>query len=303
MKFAHIGDCHLGGWRQRELQELNMQYFKLAVDRILKEKVDFLLVTGDLFDSPYPPIDTLKEAFAEFRRIADAKIPAFIIAGSHDYSVSGKTFLDVLEKAGLCINASRYEERNGKIMLHPLICNGAAIYGYPGKKSSMEVEDVERLILQDSPGLFKILMLHTALEDAAPNLPAKLVNHTLLPKVDYVALSHLHIRYHKENRVYSGPIFPNNLSELVDLQGGSFYIFKDGKPNIILIQPHPVELIDLELSDSSIATEKILASIENRQVENAIVVIRLKGVLSQGKSADIDFQKIEEVLKQREALL
>ena len=31
-------------------------------------------------------------------------MPCFIIAGSHDDSVSGKTFLDVLEKAGFAKN-------------------------------------------------------------------------------------------------------------------------------------------------------------------------------------------------------
>ena len=28
MRFAHIADSHLGGWRQLELQELNTQSFK-----------------------------------------------------------------------------------------------------------------------------------------------------------------------------------------------------------------------------------------------------------------------------------
>ena len=40
----------------------------------------------------------------EFKKLYDANIPCFIIAGSHDYSVSGKTFLDVLEHAGFCKN-------------------------------------------------------------------------------------------------------------------------------------------------------------------------------------------------------
>src|SRR3989344_1368674 len=104
MKFAHLGDCHLGGWRQPELKELNFECFKEAMDRILKEKVDFILLAGDLFDSPYPPIETLKETFEVFKKIKEASIPVFLIAGSHDYSVSGKTFLDVLEKAGFCRN-------------------------------------------------------------------------------------------------------------------------------------------------------------------------------------------------------
>ena len=27
MKFAHLSDCHLGGWRQPELKELNIGHF------------------------------------------------------------------------------------------------------------------------------------------------------------------------------------------------------------------------------------------------------------------------------------
>src|SRR3989344_4278040 len=97
-KFAHIADCHLGSWKQQELQNLNLESFKSAVNTCIKEKVDFVLFAGDTFDSAYPPIEILKEAFSEFRKLKEAKIPCFIISGSHDYSVSGKTFLDVLEK-------------------------------------------------------------------------------------------------------------------------------------------------------------------------------------------------------------
>jgi len=84
MKFAHMGDCHLGGWRQPELRELNFKSFQLAVDKCIREKVEFILISGDLLDSPYPSIETLKETFNEFRKIKEAGIPVFLIAGSHD---------------------------------------------------------------------------------------------------------------------------------------------------------------------------------------------------------------------------
>src|SRR3989344_8874991 len=116
MKFAHMGDCHLGGWRQPELRELNFKSFQIAVERCIKEKVEFILISGDLLDSAYPSIETLKETFNEFRKIKEANIPVFLIAGSHDYSISGKTFLEVLEKAGFCINVAKYEEKNEKIL-------------------------------------------------------------------------------------------------------------------------------------------------------------------------------------------
>jgi len=108
MKFAHLGDCHLGGWRQPELRDLNFQSFKEAIKRCIKYKVDFVLIGGDLFDSAYPPIETLKKTIAEFRKLKESKIPVFLIAGSHDYSVSGKAFLEVLEHAGFCKNVCVY---------------------------------------------------------------------------------------------------------------------------------------------------------------------------------------------------
>ncbi|MBD3252745.1 hypothetical protein GF386_03380, partial [Candidatus Pacearchaeota archaeon] len=54
MRFAHIADSHLGGWRHKELQFLNMESFKKAIKTCIDEKVEFILFSGDLFDSPFP---------------------------------------------------------------------------------------------------------------------------------------------------------------------------------------------------------------------------------------------------------
>ena len=299
MKFAHLGDCHLGGWRQPELKALNFQNFQKAINICIKEGVDFALIAGDLFDSPYPPIDILKETFAEFRKLKEANIPVFLIAGSHDYSISGKTFLDVLEKAGLCKNVSLFEERDEKIMLLPTLYKNIAIYGYSGKKSGFEVDEISRIKLQDSPGLFKILMLHTSIRDAVPNLAIKAVDEKLLPKVDYLALAHLHINYNKEGRVYSGPLFPNNLTELEELKGGSFFIFDNGKIIRMELKPKEILTIHLQIKNALSATEQILSLLEKGDVKDKIIILRLYGILEKGKSSDIDFTKIENSLKER----
>ena len=143
VKFAHIADSHLGGWRQPELQQLNMQTFQKAIQTCVEEKVDFVLFAGDLFDSAFPPIETLKDTFAEFKKLRDAGIKSFLIAGSHDYSVSGKTFLDVLEKAGFC-EICKYDENEQEVVLHPSTYQTIHIYGYPGKKSSLEVSSIKK---------------------------------------------------------------------------------------------------------------------------------------------------------------
>lgn len=301
MKFAHMGDCHLGGWRQPELQLLNFLSFQEAITRCIKEKVEFILITGDLFDSAYPSIDTLKDSFQEFKRLKEAKIPVFLIAGSHDFSASGKTFLDVLEKAGFCRNVSLFEERKGILILHPTIYKNVAIYGYSGKKSGLEVEELSGMKLQDSPGLFKILMLHTALRDAVGTLPIPAVDEKALPKVDYVALSHLHIDYIKENRVYSGPIFPNNISELEELKAGSFCIFDNGKIRREKISLKNVVSFNFEVNNSLATFKNILSFLESQDLKDKILIINLSGVLENGTVSDIDFSKIEALAKKKGA--
>ncbi len=301
MKFAHLGDCHLGGWRQPELKELNFRSFQYALGKCLQERVDFILIAGDLFDSAYPPIEILRDTFHEFRKLKEAGIPVFLIAGSHDYSASGKTFLDVLEKAGFCKNVSIFEEKNGRIILQPTIYKNAAIYGYPGKKSDMEVDEISRIKLQGSPGMFEILMLHTALRDAVGTLPIKAVPTEVLPQVNYIALAHLHINYFKENRVYSGPIFPNNLTELEELKGGSFYIFDNGRIRREEIRLKELVVAEIEIRDALQATETILSQLRKHNLDGKIVILKLFGVLEKGKSTDIDFNKIEEYVTNEKA--
>ncbi|MBI5804349.1 DNA repair exonuclease [Candidatus Pacearchaeota archaeon] len=303
MKFAHLADCHLGGWRYPELRELNFESFRRAIDKCIKEKTEFVLIAGDLFDSAYPSINTLKDTFGEFKKLKDENIPVFLIAGSHDYSASGKTFLEVLEKSGFCKNVEKYSERDGRIILEPTIYKNVAVYGFPGRKSGLEVEDIKKIKLQDSPGLFKILMLHTAIRDAVINPMIKSVDERELPKVDYLALGHLHIRYIKDGRVYPGPIFPNNLSELEELRSGSFCIFDNGQIERQDIPTKEIVSVHLELNNSLAATEAILSILKEREVNDKIIIVRVFGLLEQGKISDIDFRKIETSLKERGAFV
>lgn len=293
MKFAHLGDCHLGGWRQPELRELNFKSFQYAINQCIGEKVDFVLIAGDLFDSAYPPIDILKDTFQEFRKLKEAGISVFLIAGSHDYSAAGKTFLDVLEKAGFCKIVSIFEEKEDRIILQPTLFENFAIYGYPGKKSNLEVDEIARIKLDECPGFFRILMLHTAIRDAIGNIPIKAVDHRALPKADYIALAHLHINYQNGNVVYSGPIFPNNISELEDMKGGSFYIISNNSIKRIEIKLKDVLVFNLEVKNALNATDEIISLLKKENLRDKIIILKLFGVLEVGKSSDIDFIKIE----------
>ena len=327
VKFAHMADVHLGGWKQQPMQDLNFQSFRKAIGICIKKKLNFVLIAGDLFDSAYPPIEILKDTFTEFRKLKEAQIPCFIIAGSHDYSVSGKTFLDVLENAGFCKNVANFEEGSvespalagsragslgetvslgetqNKITLNPTLLGGVAIYGYPGKKSGLEISDLRRVKLNDSPGMFKILMLHTTIDKAKGTLPIDSIEIDLLPEVDYYALGHLHIDFKHQNFIYPSPIFPNNFQELEDLKSGSFCIIdtEEGNSEKIDLKIKDVVPLTIEITDALTATELIMSEIGKQEIEDKIILLRIKGEIERGNNSNIKFLQIEEFAKSKNA--
>ncbi len=309
VKFTHLADCHLGGWRQEELQRLNLNSFRKAIEISIKEKVNFILIAGDLFDSAYPSIEILKETFAEFKKVKEAGIPLYLIAGSHDFSASGKTFLDVLEKAGFCKNVHSFEvDVNGKFKLKPSFYDEIAIFGYSGKKSGMEIEDLKKIYF-DSVYPFTIFMLHTTIKDVVGNIPMDSINKLDLPVANYYALGHIHQVFKKEEGrsifVYPGPIFPNNFQELVDLGCGSFEMVELDR-GIIRTRNIKLDLVDksyleVELDDGLSATERIISQIDKLNLKDKIFLLKLRGVLKKGKSGDIKFNEIEEFVSKKGA--
>jgi len=308
-KFAHLADCHLGGWRQEELQKLNFQSFQKAIEMILQRDLDFVLISGDLFDSVYPPIEILKESFAEFKKLHDAKIPVYLIAGSHDFSASGKTFLDVLEKAGFCKNVENWEsQEDGKIKLKPTFHEQIAIYGYPGKKSGMEVGDIKNIYL-DRVNPFTILMLHTTIKDVIGNLSMESLDKQKLPLANYYAMGHIHKRFEDHiadsRYVYPGPTYPNNFQELSDLQHGSFQLVETDGANIqtqnIQIPLKEVVTAIIEITNGLTATQEIISQLDKLNLHDKIVLLKLTGTLTRGKTGDIRFNEIEDFIKKKNA--
>lgn len=307
VRFAHLADCHLGSWRQPELQELNFKTFQKVIEIIITEKLDFVLICGDLFDSAYPSIEILKETFAEFKKLKDVNIPVYLIAGSHDFSASGKTFLDVLEKAGFCRNVANYEiEKDGGIKLIPYLHEGLAIYGYPGRKSGMEIEDLKKVYF-NSVHPFTIFMLHTTINEVAIKNMESIEKRTL-PLAHYYALGHIHQIKHihegNQHYVYPGPVYPNNFQELVDLKMGSFQITEildTVRTKNIKIPIKEIVYIEIEIDNGLTATEEIIQEIDKFNLKDKIALLKIKGTLNTGKSGDINFQKIEEFIHKKQA--
>ena len=231
MLFAHIADCHIGGWKEEKLRYLNMECFKETVRVILSRNVDFVIIAGDLFNTALPQIDYIKEVTAEIKKFKDRNIPVYMVAGSHDYSPSGKTMLDVLEKAGLVINVMKFDENNQlKFTVDPK--TNVKLTGMYGKKGGLEINDYELLDVKplEMEEGFKIFLFHTAINEFKPkgleDMPG--ADSSSLPQnFNYYAGGHVHYVFQKEFGkgvlTFPGALFPNNFKELEEWKHGGVY--------------------------------------------------------------------------------
>jgi len=306
MKFAHMADCHIGGWREPTLKQLTIDAFAAAVDICIAESVDFVLIAGDFFNTSLPPIVSVKDAVTHLKRLKDQGIPVYYIAGSHDFSPSGSTMLDVLEEADLMTNVCRGEIADAKLKLHFTQDQktGAKITGIIGKKGMLDrkyYEQLHREHLEDEEG-FKIFMFHTALTELKPKHLEKMESSptSFLPKkFSYYAGGHVHIVEHTalagyDNLVYPGPTFPNSFSELEKLGCGGFYIYDDGEVTRRELNLKAVKAFTIDCENKT--PEQIMVetqySIQHADLADAIVLLRLEGTLSSGGVSDIDFKSL-----------
>jgi DNA repair protein SbcD/Mre11 len=312
MKFSHIADCHIGSWRDEKLNNLSTEAFIKALNISVEEKVDFILMAGDIFNTSLPAIEKLKAATKKLREVKEANIPVYIIPGSHDFSPSGKTMLDVLEHAGLFINVVKgtiTEEKKLQLQFTINKKTGAKITGLLGKKGSLEkkyYENLDPTNLENEDG-FKIFMFHTALQELKPTYLAKMEANpvSFLPKsFDYYAGGHVHIVKHAniegyKNIVYPGPLFPNSFSELEKLKHGGFYIYNNGNIDFRPIILHRTESIHIKANHepATMIEKKLREQVETINAKDAIVTIRITGELSEGKVIDIDFKSIRKTLE------
>jgi exonuclease SbcD len=319
MKFAHMADCHIGSWRDPRLNDVSVKAFEKAIDLCIARKVDFILIAGDLFNTSLPQIDKLKTVVLKLKKLKDKDIPVYLIAGSHDFSPSGKTILDVLENAGLCINVVKGDVHDEKLRLHFTVDEktGAKITGMLGKKGMLEksfYESLDRNPLEKEDG-YKIFMLHTALSELKPKDLEQMDSTPLsyLPKnFDYYAAGHVHDVMKKAIDgyglvAYPGALFPDNFKELEKYGKGGLYFVsvKDGKTTA---DWEPIQIyntcnitLDCAHKTPEEINSELMAALEKKEFIHTIVTIRLEGKLSAGKPSDINLKDVFEKLYEKSA--
>ncbi len=313
MRFAHLADVHIGSWPDDRLAEASTRAFRKAIDACVEKGVDFILISGDFFNTSLPSIDRLKEVTSKLKELADMELPVYLIPGSHDFSPTGKTMLDVLENAGLFTNVMRGEAtEEGKLVLRFTVDKktGAKITGIGGKKGMLDKHYYEQLArdnLEKEEG-FRIFMFHTAIEEFKPEGLEQMdaVPLAMFPKgFDYYAGGHIHRKFERAVPGYGlitmpGPIFPNSFDELEHLSSGGFYIVEQSGGKVsasycpIIIHNVFSLTVDAERKSPGDVSSELMECLEKKEFFNTIVLLRVAGKLKSGKAADVNFKQFFE---------
>lgn len=327
-RFAHLADLHVGAWRERPLAEAAVRAFQDAIERCIGMQVDFIILAGDLFDSPLPGMDFVRAVARHLCRVRDAGIPVYVTYGSHDYSPASSSVIDVLEAAGLFLRLPGPEavgEGEGqRLRLRYLVDarTGAHLAGLPGRQRSLEREWYERLE-HDGPGDgtgFWVFVFHSALTEVLPEherFAESMPLARLPPGFDYYAGGHIHarveVRCGKEGGViaYPGPLLGYQYGDLERAAGtprGFFVATVEGERLAALefVKVRLPEVVVHEV-DAGGRTPGEVGGLLDRVVEErdhagAIVLLRVRGTLASGEPHDVPIGAARAALEAQGAL-
>ena len=85
MKILHLGDLHLGK-RVNEISMIEDQKFILdqIVTLVKEEKIDVILLCGDIYDKAIPTIEAIHLLDEFLEELSDLKVEVLMISGNHD---------------------------------------------------------------------------------------------------------------------------------------------------------------------------------------------------------------------------
>lgn len=131
MRFLHTADWHLGRifygqyLTEDQAHVLENQFFSILKD----EKIDGILLAGDVFDRAVPPIEAIELWDSIITRLAmDYKVPLFVVSGNHDGAERLEVGRSMLSQSGIHIWGSphhalqpfEFEGVDGKVAICPM---------------------------------------------------------------------------------------------------------------------------------------------------------------------------------------
>lgn len=235
MRFLHLSDLHLGK-RVNEFSMLEDQAYilKEILNIIDEQKVEAVLIAGDVYDKVIPSAEAVRLLDDFLTRIAARELPVFLISGNHDSAErvafgsrlmsSRQIYLSpVFESDVEPITISdRYGEIN--IYMLPFVKPSLVKRVYPEEEIITYQDAVNAAVqhMQIDTDKRNILLAHQFVTGAARCDSEELsvggvddVDASVFEGFDYVALGHLHgpQKIGKETVRYSGTPLKYSFSE------------------------------------------------------------------------------------------
>ncbi len=272
MKFVHIADVHLDTpfktisdradlGVERRLEQ--RKALKKVVDYIKENNIEYLFISGDLYDEVYVRESSISFLNNLFKEIPNTKI--YIAPGNHDPYIKNSFYATYPWNENVKIFTNDVEKVENE---------DANIYGFGFNNFEMNNNQIKDIVL-DEPEKINILITHGDLGESRYN-PMKL-NEIKSKGFDYVALGHIHKRDDSTNVVYPGSLISLGFDELGEhgMIVGEINN-KELKKEFIKIDER--EFVEKELDVSDILSEEeLIEKINSINEENKLFKIILVG--------------------------
>jgi DNA repair protein SbcD/Mre11 len=211
-RFIHTADIHLDsplrGLSSYEgaplgvLRDAPRAAFHNLVDAAIEEKVDFMVIAGDLYDGSWRDYNTGLFFISEMGRLHKASIPVYLLYGNHDAES------EITKNLTLPANVHRFSAKAPQTFKLESI--QVALHGQSFRQAAT-TDNLAKHYPPAESGYFNIGVLHTALQGHEPhaNYAPCSVAELRAKEYDYWALGHVH-----EASVLSEKphiVFPGNL--------------------------------------------------------------------------------------------
>lgn len=237
MKFAHLADTHLG-YRQFGLIEREKDFYEVfgkVIDKIIEEKVDFVIHSGDLFETAKPSPMALLEFQKGLLKLKGAGIPMYAIAGNHDFVMRKGSIPPqvIFKKMGLKV----ISPINTNYMHDDIFIAGLPFY--PASQSNVLKSKLVELSKKASNHDKSILVLHQGIDQYIP-FQFELEKGDIPDNFNYYAFGHIH-KYIVEDFGKGKLVYPGSgeiwkTDELIDYkENGKGFVIVDmdgSKPQI-----------------------------------------------------------------------
>ncbi len=289
-RFIHCSDLHIDSPFKglasqvpsltERLRESTFRSFHNIVKLAVEEKVDAVLIAGDIFDGA----DRSLQAQLKFRRglleLSEKGIPSFIVHGNHDPSNSWSHMLDWPENTTIF--------PGNKVERIPVIREGEAlawIYGisYPQKEVN---ENLALKFKKDQEQGFAVGLLHANVgqHPGHDNYAPCSLQDLISSDFDYWALGHIHeFKILRENNpciVYSGNTQARHLKE-TGPKGCCLVTLNSGAPaNIRFVATDVVSYRSTKVDVSSASSiNEVLQAIQSQVEELAKESLTREGLV------------------------